>query len=180
MAAPAVAVVAVAAAAATATPWGWCLFKRSNGVRRLPCLFVIGRECPFLPASFAHWLAPGWCFLLSFLADRWLAGCHVREPWHLPSKCTILFSSVQQGSDLLFCTMGWFGCSARDIYGDVFIRVISWVIIYLLGHLDWRTGNWTAGPGGDTHTYQGPRSQTRGNYSVRPGLGGKVCHCVLS
>jgi len=133
----------------------------------------------------------GWRFLLlffSFRTDRWLAGCHVPGAMAspLPSVPLYFLCSTRFGY-LLFCTMGWFRLfGAGHLSGRLFIRtsigVISWVIIYLSGHLDWRTGNWTAGPGwGDTqHMIKGRSPKLGEMYSVRPGLGGKVCHCVLS
>jgi hypothetical protein len=106
--------------------------------------------------SLAGWHRAGVFFFFPFLRTvGWPAVMSGSHGISLPSVPLYfpLFNEVR-----IYCSVRWDGSVVRrgtsmgTFYQDIY-WVISWVIIYLLGHLDWRTGNWTAGPGGDTHTY---------------------------
>lgn len=167
----AAAATATTTAAAAETAWGWCLFKRSNSMGMTSMSFVLGRECPFLPAPFAHWLAPGWRFPLLFpffLRTVGWPAVIFREPWHLTSRVSLyFFCSTRLGCTVLYDGMvRLFG--AGHISGHLFIRTC--IGSCLLGHLfigtsrlaHGRLDGWTWA-GAHTHD-QRQRSQTRGQY----------------
>jgi hypothetical protein len=91
---------------------------------------LLDADVSFLPGSFTYWQQAGLFFFFFFLTDRWLAGCHVLGAMASPFQYTTLFPLFNKVR-ILFCTMVWYGCSARDICRDIYqdiYRVISWVI----------------------------------------------------